>query len=65
MKLSIFFNIAERVIKFPSKNIRDVANEVLQKNPLFAHHEDILLAMLGDDDEGIRYLAVNLGRYTW
>ena len=43
----------------PNKTVRDVAFNALQRNAYFAHHKNVLLAMLGDDDEGVRRLAVN------
>lgn len=54
-----FYNVVERVTKFPKKNVRDIALKVLQRNAFFAHHENVLLAMLGDGDESVRRLAVN------
>ena len=32
---------------------------VLHRNAYFAHHENLLLAMLGDDDQNVRFLAIN------
>ena len=44
---------------FPNKIIQDVAVAVLQQNAYFAHHENILLAMMADNDHNVRLLAVN------
>ena len=32
---------------------------VLQQNAYFAHHENILLALLADNDHNVRLLAIN------
>ena len=57
--LIIFYNILVRTTKLPNKKVREIALTVLQRNAYFAHHENIILAMLGDDDESVRRLAVN------
>ena len=44
---------------FPNKIIQDIVVAVLQRNANFAPHEDILLAMLADNDHSFRFLAVN------
>ena len=44
---------------FPNKIIQDIAVAVLQQNAYFAHHENILLAMLADNDHNVRLLPVN------
>ena len=54
-----FFNIVNRVTKLPNAQIRTVALNVLQRNAYFAHPENVLLGMLGDNDENLRRLAVN------
>ena len=54
-----FFNIVQNIIKFSKRKIQDVAIHILQKNAYFAHHENVLIVMLGDDDEEIFHLAVN------
>ncbi|KAK3920111.1 DNA-directed RNA polymerase subunit beta' [Frankliniella fusca] len=41
----------------PSKQ-RDVVDTVIQTNAFFAHHENILLTMLGDEQKCLRELAV-------
>ena len=40
-------------------NIQDIAVAVLQQNAYFAHHKNMLLAMLADNDHNDRLLAVN------
>ena len=44
---------------FPNKIIQDIAVAVLQRNAYFAHHKNILLAMLANNDHNVRLLAVN------
>ena len=39
-----------------AKRVRDVVNKVLQRNAFFAHPENILIAMLFDDEEHVREL---------
>ena len=46
-------------MKFPNKNVQKIALKVLKRNAFFAHHENILLAMLADDDMTVRRLGVN------
>ena len=54
-----YLNILTQVIGFPNKIIQDIAVAVLQQNAYFAHYENILLAMLADNDHNVRLLAVN------
>ena len=54
-----FFNLVHRIQQFPHSEIRSIASKVVQRNAFFAHPENVLLGMLGDDDEEIRRLAVN------
>ena len=54
-----FFNLVHRIQQFPHSEIRFIASKVVQRNAFFAHPENVLLGMLGDDDEEIRRLAVN------
>ena len=54
-----YLNILTQIIGFPNKIIQDIAVAVLQQNAYFAHHENILLAMLADNDHNARLLAVN------
>ena len=44
---------------FPNKIIQDTAVVALQQNAYFAHHENILLVMLADNDHNVCFLAVN------
>ena len=54
-----YLNILRQVMGFPNKIIQDIAVAVLQRNAYFAHHKNILLAMLADNDHNVRLLAVN------
>ena len=54
-----YLNILTQVIGFPNKIIQDIAVAVLQQNAYFAHDENILLAMLNDNNHNVRILAVN------
>ena len=40
-----------------TKRVRDVVHKVLQRNAFFAHPENILIAMLFDDEEHVRELG--------
>ena len=44
---------------FPNKIIQKIAVALLQRNAYFAHHENILLAMLADNNHNVHLLAVN------
>ena len=48
-----------KFLGFPNKIIQDIAVAVLQRNAYLSHHENILLAMLADNDHNVRLLAVN------
>ena len=54
-----YLEILTQVMGFPNKIIQDIAVAVLQRNAYFAHHENILLAMLADNDHNVCLLAVN------
>ena len=54
-----YLNILTQVMRFPNKIIQNIAVAVLQPNASFAHHENILLAMLADNDHNVRLLVVN------
>ena len=54
-----YLNILTQVMGFPRKITQDIVVAVLQRNAYFAHHENILLAMLTDNDHNVRFLAVN------
>ena len=53
------FNLVQRILKVPNKIIKETALKVVQRNRFFAHQENILIGMLGDNDEEIRMLGVN------
>ena len=46
-------------MKFSDKNLKELAFKILQGNAYFEHHENILLGMLGDEEEDTRRFAVN------
>ena len=50
---------------FPNKIIQDSAVAVLQRYTYFAHHKNILLGMLDDNDHNVRLLAVNKILSIW
>ena len=54
-----YLNILTQVMGFPNKIIQGIAVAVLQRNAYFAHDENILIAMLADNDHNVRLLAVN------
>ena len=54
-----YLDILILVMGFPNKILQDIAVVVLQRNAYFAHHENILLVMLTDNDHNVRFLAVN------
>ena len=54
-----YISIFTQVMGFPNKIIQDIAVAVLQRNAYIAHYENILLAMLADNDHNVRLLAVN------
>ena len=54
-----YFNILTQVMGFPNNIIQNIVVAVLQRNAYFAHHENVLLAMLADNDHNVRLLAVN------
>ena len=47
------------MVNFPNQNVVKIGLDVLQRNGYFAHPENVLVAMLGDDNEDLRRLAVN------
>ena len=53
------FNLSQRSVSFPNQKVVEIALKVLQNNGFFAHPENILLAMLVDDDEDLRRMAIN------
>ena len=54
-----YLNILTQVMGFPNKLIQGITVAVLQQNACFAHHENILHAMLADNDYNVCLLAVN------
>ena len=54
-----YLNILTHVMGFSNKIIQKIAVAVLQRNAYFAHHENILLAMLANIDHNVHLLAVN------
>ena len=48
-----FFNLFQRIAIFSNQKVVETALKVLQNNKFFAHPENILLGMLGDDDEDL------------
>ena len=53
------FHLIQRVNKFPDKNVREICYKILNNNSYFAHGENILIAMLADEEEEVRVRAVN------
>ena len=47
------------ISNFSNAVVNDEGVKVLQNNAFFAHHESILLAMLGDNDQNICAMAVD------
>ena len=54
-----FFYMLRLISNFSNAVVNDVGVKVLQNNAFFAHHENILLAMLGDNAQNIRAMAVD------
>ena len=54
-----FFYMLRLISNFSNAVVNDVGVKVLQNNAFFAYHENILLAMLGDNDQNIRAMAVD------
>jgi len=55
----IFFKLIEGVRQFPTDKLRDISTKVSQRNAYFAHSENAILGMLGEDDENICRRAVD------
>jgi hypothetical protein len=53
------FYLIQKINKFPDISIRDICFKTLNYNSYFAHGENILIAMLADEDEQVRRKAVN------
>ena len=54
-----FFSKLRGVAQFPDKQVRDVALKVLQRNAFFAHPEQVIIVMLGDENKPVRDVAVD------
>ena len=54
-----FFNLIQRITQLSNEEVKHVALQNVQKNAFFAHPENILLAMLGDDNKDVRKQAVS------
>ena len=50
--------MVQRIVQFPNHKIKKIAQDVLQRNAFFAHQENVLLAMLANNDETVRHLAI-------
>ena len=59
MVLKVFFNLIERINSLTNQDLRQVTQNVVQRNGYFGHPESILIAMLGDDDQAVRDKGVN------
>ena len=59
MVQKISLNLVHHIQQFPHSKIRSTVLKFVQRNAFFAHPENVLLGMLGDDDEEIGRLAVN------
>ena len=53
-----FFNILQRHLSFSNQNVKDISIKVLQHNAFFAHPENVIVSMLGDEDVHVRRAAV-------
>ena len=54
-----FFNLVQRITQLSNEEVKRVSLQNVQKNVFFAHPENILLAMLGDDNKDVRKQAVS------
>ena len=54
-----FFYMMERIREISSSSIQTIMRDVMQQNRFFADSENILVAMLSDDNENLRRIAVN------
>ena len=55
----VFFNLIKRINSLTNQDLRQVAQNVVQRNGYFGHPESILIAMLRDDDQAVRDKGVN------
>ena len=49
----------KRINSLTNQDLRQVAQNVVQRNGYFGHPESILIAMLEDDDQAVRDKGVN------
>ena len=54
-----FFYIMERIKEISSSSIQAIMKDVMQRNGFFVHSENILVAMLSDDNKNLQRIAVN------
>ena len=49
-----FFNLMQRIVKFPHKQVRDISMKAIQRNAYISHQEAVILGILAhqDDDSG-------------
>ena len=52
------YDLCRQIQVFPDSLVKDIATRVVERNAFFAHPENIMLAMLGDENEEIRNAAV-------
>ena len=55
---NLFF-LLQRINKISQISIREICYQVINNNSYFAHGENILLAMVADEDEEVRRIAIN------
>ena len=49
----------QRVQRFPHGQVQKIEMKVLQRNAYFSCSENLVLAMICDEDEGVHRIAVN------
>ena len=54
-----FYYLVELVQDLPEAADRETAQEVLQRNSYWAHPENIVVSMMGDEDKEVRRKAVS------
>ena len=52
------YDLYQRIQVFPDSQEKDIATKVVERNAYFAHPENIMLAMLADENEEIRNPAM-------
>lgn len=53
------FNNFIKFTRYLPPNYRTIVDKVISRNAYFAHHENILLSMVADDNIEVRELAIN------